>query len=208
MGDIIKDMTGLIMNQIYGDEVVPDYISRDLNAIKDTDGLILALTENAGMFSVGKEQINKLIKVIRLYNNRTFNKGVRSVGSGEIVEYVTAPNDIMQQKLDSALNTLYWGRALNVLVPGPKGDFNKVLNKLERQIEEKFTTGAPTMKGANSEFIKYYMDYMTKNKGLQLDPYNFESWWNKEKNNMNSDARNFAIDKIEELRRARVYGEK
>ena len=160
------------------------------------------------MFSVGKEQIDKLIKVIRLYNDRTFNKGVRTVGSGEIVEYVTAPNDIMQQKLDSALNTLYWGRALNVLVPGPKGDFNKVLNKLERQIEEKFTTGAPTMKGANSEFIKYYMDYMTKNKGLQLDPYNFESWWNKEKNNMNSDARNFAIDKIEELRRARVYGEK
>ena len=207
MGDPLIDIAGVVVNDLFGEEVIPDYISKDLEkAMKDTDGMLLALKENSGMFGIAAESVDKLLIARRLYNNRVFSKGIRQTGSGEIIEYVRADNDVMQQKLDQAIKILYWGRWLNLSTPGPKGDFNKILNKLERTIEEKFTKGTPTVKGINSAFVQFYLEKLSE-KGETVDPHNFNKWWENEKKNMDKEARNYAIDKIEEMKRAKVYGQ-
>jgi hypothetical protein len=207
VADPLVDISFIALNELFGEEITPDYMSKDLEkASKDTDGLFLALKENAGMLSLAAESVDKLIIARRLYKEKVFTKGVRTTGSGEIVEYVGAENEVMEQKLDKAIKALYWGRLINLTSPGPKGDFNKILNKLERQIETKFTKSAPTLKGSESAFIKFYMEKMSE-KGEKIDPNNFSEWWSKEKKNMNPEARRYATEKIEEMKRKRVYNQ-
>lgn len=203
----LVDIGGVVVNELFGEEVIPDYISKDLEkAMQDSDGIILALKENSGMLGIAAESWDKLLVARRLYNDRIFSKGIRQTGSGEIIEYVRADNDVMQQKLDSAIKLLYWGRWINIATPGPKGDLTKILNKIERTIEEKFTQGAPTVKGINSAFVQFYLEKLSE-KGETVDPHNFDKWWESEKKNMNKEARDYAIDKVEEIRRAKVYGQ-
>lgn len=205
----ISGITYMVLNDLYGEDIIPEYVSRDVEkATKDADGLLLALKENAGIYSVGIESVDKLIRARRMHNEGVISKGVRATGQGEIVEYIAAPNEIMQKKLDAALDALLWGRLVNAITPGPKGDITKILNKLERQIEENFVVASPQIKGSDSLFVKFYIEHLTENRGVQIDPYNFGSWWEEEKKNLDGPARKYATEKLEEIRKKRIYAEK
>ena len=199
----LYDLAYMAMNEIYGDEIIPEYISADLERMgADSDEVALLVKENLGMYGVAFEQYDKWRKARILYNEGVFRKGKSGVGSGEIIEYIAADTPALQEKLDKTIKFMYHARTMNLLLPGPKGDMNKLLNKLERQIEENYTRSAPSIKGINNEFFKAYLDFRVNEQGITVDKLKIAKWWEKEQKNMNGAARKHAIEKIEEIRKA------
>jgi hypothetical protein len=199
----LYDLAYMAMNEMYGDEIIPEYISADLERMgTDSDEVALLVKENLGMYGVAFEQYDKWRKARILYNEGVFRKGKSGVGSGEIIEYIAADTPALQEKLDKTIKFMYHARTMNLLLPGPKGDMNKLLNKLERQIEENYTRSAPSIKGINNEFFKAYLDFRVNEQGITVDKLKIAKWWEKEQKNMNGAARKHAIEKIEEIRKA------
>ncbi len=199
----LYDLAYMAMNEMYGDEIIPEYISADLERMgTDSDEVALLVKENLGMYGVAFEQYDKWRKARILYNEGVFRKGKSSVGSGEIIEYIAADTPALQEKLDKTIKFMYHARTMNLLLPGPKGDMNKLLNKLERQIEQNYTRSAPSIKGINNEFFKAYLDFRVNQQGITVDKLKIGEWWEKEQKSMNGAARKHAIEKIEEIRKA------
>jgi len=199
----LYDLAYMAMNEMYGDEIIPEYISADLERMgTDSDEVALLVKENLGMYGVAFEQYDKWRKARILYNEGAFRKGKSGVGSGEIIEYIAADTPALQEKLDKTIKFMYHARTMNLVLPGPKGDMNKLLNKLERQIEQNYTRSAPSIKGINNEFFKAYLDFRVNEQGITVDKLKIAKWWEKEQKNMNGAARKHAIEKIEEIRKA------
>jgi hypothetical protein len=202
----LYDLAYMSMNEMYGDDIIPEYISSDLDRMgSNSDEVALLVKENLGMYGVAFEQFDKWQKSRTLFNEGVIRKGKSNVGSGEIIEYIAADTPALQEKLDKTIKFLYHARTMNLLLPGPKGDMNKLLNKLERQIEENYTRSAPSIKGINNEFFKAYLDFRVNEQGINVDKLKLNQWWEKEQKNMNSAARSHAIKKIEEIRKASLY---
>jgi len=201
----LYDLAYMAMNEMYGDEIIPEYISADLERMgTDSDELALLVKENLGMYGVAFEQYDKWRKARILYNEGVFRKGKSSVGSGEIIEYIAADTPALQEKLDKTIKFMYHARTMNLLLPGPKGDMNKLLNKLERQIEQNYTRSSPSIKGINNEFFKAYLDFRVNEQGISVDKLKIGEWWANEQKNMNGAARKHATEKIEEIRKASI----
>ena len=201
----LYDFAYMAMNEIYGDEIIPEYISSDLAKTgMDTDEMALLLKENLGMYGVAMEQFDKLMEARTLYKEGVFKKGSSQVGSGQIVEYIAADTPAIQEKLDKTIKYIYYARVMNLMVPGPKGDMNKLLNKLQRQIEQNYTRSSPSIKGINNEFFKAYLDFRVNEQGISVDKLKLGEWWANEQKNMNGAARKHATEKIEEIRKASI----
>ena len=201
----LYDLGYMAMNELYGDEIIPEYISADLERMgADSDEVVLLVKENLGMYGVAFEQFDKWRRARILYNEGVFRKGKAGVGSGEIIEYIAADTPALQEKLDKTIKFMYHARTMNLLLPGPKGDMNKLLNKLEREIEKNYTRSAPSIKGTNNAFFKAYLDFRVNQQGIEVDKFKIADWWEKEQKNMNGAARKHAIEKIEELRKSRL----
>ena len=200
--DPLYDLGFAVMNELLGEEVVPEYISTDLDKMgTSTDEIILLLKENLGMYSVGFEQYDKFTKAYTLYKDRVFKKPGSGVSSTGIIEYLAADTPAMQKKLDNMVDYLLYARTANLLLPVPKGDINNLLNKLERQIEENFTRSSPSIKGVNNAFFKAYLDYRTKEQNQPVDMNNIGAWWEKEQKNMDRSAKRHALDVVENIRK-------
>ena len=200
--DPLYDVGFAVMNELLGEEVIPEYISSDLDKMgTSTDEKILLLKENLGMYSVGFEQYDKFAKAYTLYQDRVFKKPGSGVSSTGIIEYLAADTPAMQEKLDNIVDYLLYARTANLLLPVPKGDINNLLNKLERQIEENFTRSSPSIKGVNNAFFKAYLDYRTKEQNLPVDMNNIGEWWEKEQKNMDRSAKKHALDVVENIRK-------
>tara|TARA_R100000951_G_scaffold116554_2_gene128973 strand:- start:1141 stop:7674 length:6534 start_codon:yes stop_codon:yes gene_type:complete len=200
--DPLYDLGFAVMNEMLGEEVIPEYISSDLDKMgTSTDEKILLLKENLGMYSVGFEQYDKFTKAYTLYKDRVFKKPGSGVSSTGIIEYLAADTPAMQAKLDNIVDYLLYARTANLLLPVPKGDVNNLLNKLERQIEENFTRSSPSIKGVNNAFFKAYLDYRTKEQNLPVDMNNIGEWWEKEQKNMDRSAKKHALDVVENIRK-------
>jgi hypothetical protein len=200
--DPLMDLGFAVMNQMLGEELVPEYISRDLDKMGSTiDEKILFIKENLGMYSVGFEQYDHFMKAYTLYNEGVFKKPAAGVSSTGVIEYLAADTPAMQKKLDNIVEYLLYARTSNLLLPIPKGDMNKLLNKLERQIEENFTKSSPSIKGINNAFFKAYLDYRTKEQKASIDMNNIGEWWEKEQKNMDRSAKKHAIEVIENIRK-------
>ena len=201
----LYDFAYMAMNEIYGDEIIPEYISSDLEKTSmDTDEMALLLKENLGMYGVAMEQFDKLMEARTLYKEGVFKKGSSGVGSGQIVEYIAADTQALQEKLDKTIKFVYHARVMNLMIPGPKGDMNKLLNKLQRQIEQNYTRSSPSIKGINNEFFKAYLDFRVNEQGISVDKLKIGEWWANEQKNMNGAARKHATEKIEEIRKASI----
>lgn len=201
----LYDFAYMAMNEIYGDEIIPEYISSDLEKTSmDTDEMALLLKENLGMYGVAMEQFDKLMEARTLYKEGVFKKGSSGVGSGQIIEYIAADTPALQEKLDKTIKFIYHARVMNLMVPGPKGDMNKLLNKLQRQIEQNYTRSSPSIKGINNEFFKAYLDFRVNEQGISVDKLKIGEWWANEQKNMNGAARKHATEKIEEIRKASI----
>jgi len=201
----LYDLAYMAMNELYGDEIIPEYISADLERMgTDSDEVVLLVKENLGMYGVAFEQFDKWRRSRILYKEGVFRKGKAGVGSGEIIEYIAADTPALQEKLDKTIKFMYHARTMNLLLPGPKGDMNKLLNKLEREIEKNFTRSAPSIKGTNNAFFKAYLDFRVNQQGITVDKLKLADWWEKEQKNMNGAARKHALEKIEELRKSRL----
>ena len=133
-----------------------------------------------------------------------FKKGSSGVGSGQIIEYIAADTPALQEKLDKTIKFIYHARVMNLMIPGPKGDMNKLLNKLQRQIEQNYTKSSPSIKGINNEFFKAYLDFRVNEQGITVDKLKIGEWWANEQKNMNGAARKHATEKIEEIRKASI----
>ena len=200
--DPLYDVAFMAMNEVLGEEIVPEYISRDLDKMgAKSDEQVLLLKENLGMYSVAFEQYDKFVTARTLHNEGVFKKGNTGVGKGGIVEYVAADTPAMQEKLDNIIDYLYYARVANMLLPVPKGDMNNLLNRLERQIEQNFTKSSPSITGINNEFFKAYVDYRTKEQKASIDMNNIGEWWEKEQKNMDRSAKKHAIEVIENIRK-------
>ena len=200
--DPLYDVGFAVMNELLGEEVIPEYISSDLDKMgTSTDEKILLLKENLGMYSVGFEQYDKFAKAYTLYQDRVFKKPGSGVSNTGIIEYLAADTPAMQEKLDNIVDYLLYARTANLLLPVPKGDINNLLNKLERQIEENFTKSSPSIKGVNNAFFKAYLDYRTKEQNLPVDMNNIGEWWEKEQKNMDRSAKRHALDVVENIRK-------
>ena len=200
--DPLYDVAFMAMNEVLGEEVVPEYISRDLDKMgAKSDEQVLLLKENLGMYSVAFEQYDKFVTARTLHNEGVFKKGNTGVGKGGIVEYVAADTPAMQEKLDNIIDYLYYARVANMLLPVPKGDMNNLLNRLERQIEQNFTKSSPSITGINNEFFKAYVDYRTKEQKVSIDMNNLGKWWEKEQLDMDRSAKKHAIEVIENIRK-------
>jgi hypothetical protein len=200
--DPLYDVAFMAMNEVLGEEVVPEYISRDLDKMgAKSDEQVLLLKENLGMYGVAFEQYDKFVTARTLHNEGVFKKGNTGVGKEGIVEYVAADTPAMQEKLDNIIDYLYYARVANMLLPIPKGDMNNLLNKLERQIEQNFTKSSPSIKGINNAFFKAYLDYRTKEQNHSVDMNNIGKWWEKEQKNMDRSAKKHAIEVIENIRK-------
>jgi len=201
----LYDLAYMAMNEMYGDEIIPEYISADLERMgTDSDEVVLLVKENLGMYGVAFEQFDKWRRARILYNEGVFRKGKSGVGSGEVIEYIAADTPAIQEKIDKTIKFLYHARTMNLLLPGPKGDMNKLLNKLEREIEKNYTRSAPSIKGTNNAFFKAYLDFRVNQQGIEVDKLKLADWWEKEQKNMNGAARKHAIEKIEEIRKSRL----
>jgi hypothetical protein len=201
----LYDFAYMAMNEIYGDEIIPEYISSDLEKTSmDTDEMALLLKENLGMYGVAMEQFDKLMEARTLYKEGVFKKGSSGVGSGQIIEYIAADTPALQEKLDKTIKFIYHARVMNLMIPGPKGDMNKLLNKLQRQIEQNYTKSSPSIKGINNEFFKAYLDFRVNEQGITVDKLKIGEWWANEQKNMNGAARKHATEKIEEIRKASI----
>jgi len=116
-----------------------EFLSNDFKGGNTTDGMISMLSENAGMFSITKQQAENLMRAHQLAGEGRIYKYNPMTVSGEIPVEMSALTPEMRDQLHTATKTLLWLRYANIVAPGlPKAEINKYANRLERQLETIF----------------------------------------------------------------------
>lgn len=139
--DIADDIAAYGFNQVWGEDVATEFISQDLSKTDTGLGKLDFLSEKSGIFSIGFEQYNAYQKAKRM----AFDFEIRKSGGDimpTVIEHLSAPTDVMREKLIGATQILYYTRLFSLTVPGaPRADLDKFADKLERAIERNFSTG-------------------------------------------------------------------
>jgi hypothetical protein len=191
------------INTWVGDEILPEYISRDVErGTISVDDAFISVLDNAGVTSVMKQQVENLWNAYSLYTGGEMTAPMSSgLAGGPEVRMLYAPNEAMERQLRDAVGTLFWMRLSNLAVPHPRKDINKLLNKLERDIEQNFVVKIPNFKSVKGDFFKYYLQ-KRQEQGALIDMNQLDKWWESEQRNLNQSARRYASDKIFQMRKA------
>ena len=141
--DIIDDVGIKAFNQgaaILGLDVeMNEFLSNDLRGANTKQGRVNAIAENLGYFSIGAEQVQKIIDAQNMYTSFQKYKAMPLSPDGSITVNYTAPTEEMREALVEASEFYYGMRVLNAIAPyGPRADINKVLNRMERQLDNYF----------------------------------------------------------------------
>jgi len=141
--DIIDDVGIKAFNQgaaILGLDVeMNEFLSNDLRGANTKQGRVNAIAENLGYFSIGAEQVQKLVDAQNMYTSFQKYKAMPLSPDGTITVNYTAPTEAMREALVEASEFYYGMRVLNAIAPyGPRADVNKILNRMERQLDNYF----------------------------------------------------------------------
>lgn len=148
----------LKFNEVWGEDILEEYVSFDNEKLRTMDGRLDYLSENAGIPSLVLEQINSYERALEMARDFKIEKA-----GGEAVpvtvEYLYAKTDSMREALIKSTDLLLTLRTASMFLPGaPRADIDKFADKLERAIDQHFTrTTAPDdelmrMREANSLF--------------------------------------------------------
>ena len=117
-----------------------EFISRDIDRADTTDGKLLAFAKNAGMVSLGVDQIKAFERAYNIAFNFEIRKFAGELKPDSVKEYIYAPNDIMREKVVGATQLLFALRLHSLINPlAPRADLDRLADKLDRSIETYFT---------------------------------------------------------------------
>ena len=136
--DVADDVLALAFNQLYGEDIAQEYISRDLEKTGTAQGKLAFLGEKSGLASIAFGQATALQRAIRLAKDFEIEK-FQEAGPN-VIEHLSAPTDPMREKLIGATQLLVTLRINSLLNPvTPRADLDKLADKLERAIESNFS---------------------------------------------------------------------
>lgn len=190
------DAAYIILNSMIGEDLMPEYLSRDVERATQTiDDFLVSTLDNAGIVGVAKQQTENVQRAWTMFTNRSITKPLTG-GTGQPQEKLLyAPNPAMDKILGQSINTLFAIRMMTLMGPAPRKDLNKLANKLERQIEKNFSVGIPKIPNVNNLFFKSYLEKRTE-QGAEINRNDLGSWWESERKNMNTEARRYASDQV------------
>lgn len=137
--DVAEDMFAITFNKLYGEDLFTEFLSSDFDKLKTLPGTLAFITEKSGMSSIGVQQAAGLQKA---YNMAANMKVYKFAEFGTMEENIYAPTDPMREKVIGATQLLVALRMYSAVAPfGPRADIDKLADKLERAIEDRFTQG-------------------------------------------------------------------
>ena len=138
--EVIEDFISILVNEAYGEDIAMEFISRDIDRADTTDGKLLAFAKNAGMASLGLDQIKAFERAYNIAFNFEIRKFAGELKPDSVKEYIYAPNDIMREKVVGATQLLFALRLHSLINPlAPRADLDRLADKLDRSIETYFT---------------------------------------------------------------------
>lgn len=134
-------------NEIYGEDIATEYFTDDIGQVKSTDDLLSFMLENSGLIGLAAEQVSSFVRAFKLA------KGLFMVNPEfGTEEHLYAPNDYMRRELIQATQFLYGLRLHSIINPAlPSADLDRMADKLERAIQQNFTTKRWGVRNAPSE---------------------------------------------------------
>lgn len=140
--DQVLELIGAKFNSLYGEDVFLEFMSEDLKDLDTQQQWMSLIAENLGSYSLILETAAELMRADDIYEDLTIKKSMGETG-GTTKLYLTAPNDKMREKLLIATELLQNMRYSALFIPGFKGDFDRLADRLERSIEKHFTQSKP-----------------------------------------------------------------
>jgi hypothetical protein len=137
--DVADDIIASVFNGIWGEDVAQEFISKDFEKTGSGIGAINFLSQRAGVASVALEQAFALQRAYRMAT--TFEREKFMEAGPNIIEHISAPTEPMREKLVGATQLLLLTRVLSLSLPlAPRADLDRFSDKLERAIENEFST--------------------------------------------------------------------
>lgn len=126
----------IVAQELNVDVEAREFVSSDVKSSQTLDGFKAVVLDNLGMGTIALESADRLITAADLLFNAKKTKYNPMSAEKTIDVGITAPTEAQRQQLENATLILFVGTLYNGIGPGPKGDFAKYLNRLERSIEE------------------------------------------------------------------------
>ena len=182
VGDI-DDLIIAGVNKFFGEDLLQEFISKDLEQTVTKGGVRDFVAENfTGVYGIGEEAMSRLQDAIVLSTQNKIYTYAGEYGTQESYIGPGGPSEVRMNKLNRAVDLLLMGRIAVLTTPAiPKAEFNRYLNYLQRSIEIEFettygrdTNGDPLMPKDNSkeeqERIKAYKEQLDRKMNPNMPP--------------------------------------
>jgi hypothetical protein len=136
-----EDGLAILSNETLGTDI-SEFSSNEIERFKTMNGFIRALSNNAGMLSIGIQQADALITAASMYSNGTYSKDIGDFGTQTY--YLTAQTPKMRDAIKQASTDLLRLRLMALTLPGtPRADLDKIADGIERSIDVYFSSTSP-----------------------------------------------------------------
>lgn len=116
-----------------------EYLTEDLKGIRTKDGLASFIMNNAGIISILSEGYQDMYRAVDLSQRGMLYKRNTMSAQGVTGVAITNVAPEVRERLDQATQTLLYFRLVGAFAPmAPRADFNRLADKMERQLEEIF----------------------------------------------------------------------
>lgn len=133
------ELLGREFNNMYNDEVFQEFISKDIENLDTKGQVVRFIIENSGIYGMAVENIAAFARASSIKNDLQIKKDPGETGQTRIL-HLNGYNDKIREKLVAATDALYVLRFMSLTMPGLRGDLDRIADKLERTIEDRFTS--------------------------------------------------------------------
>ena len=135
----IDDLTAILFNDLYGEDIATEFLSRDIPKTETYSGLVDFASEKMGLYSIAAGQWESYMKARDMSKDFVVKKFLGDLNT-VTYSYLSAPNDVMRRQLIDATHLLLSLRLHAMINPvAPRADLDRMADKLERTIETYFS---------------------------------------------------------------------